>query len=788
MKVTKFVDARLVPVALGLWLGSAVTTLVGLQRNRLADIFAAVIAAVFGLAIWQLRSRLAISIQVLMPQLLFSASLGAIFALTRLLPILTSPAISLAQNHSIIKVRAIIAGDPKELQIKDGLDWGSQNKLLIPIKTVLLEHSGRQSRVKISAQLFAKPQQVQNLDLIPGTEITLLAKLSTSYPGSTFAFSAQAVSYLTAERGPPTYQWLATSVRNRLHLALIGQSPEAQALVPGLALGDSQYLTPAIAKNMRAAGLSHLIAVSGANITILLSLVFVLLAGTSRMTRFIGAGLALIAFVVLVRPEPSVLRASVMGAVALLGFLAQRKTDPFAALAIAVSVLVILDPLLSASYGFALSVFATVGLLLFARRISSVLAERLSPRIPQWVVDALAVTVAAQIAVLPVLLLLGATISLATIPANCLAVPLATVTMIFGLGLAVLACIYLPFAKFLAVIVAVPAWLIAKIAQACESLTFLQMPFPSGIAGVCYSVVLLTFVALALTRWQSVPQAQRNSMVSVLILFIALLWLPAPNLAKPWPATDWVMVSCDVGQGDATVLNLGQHRAVLIDVGPNPELLSNCLTELQIKSIPLLVLTHFHADHVGGLAAAFAGRKVGQVKVSPLTQPLLTSSFVFTFLAEQGRVPKPMVAGENISVGGLSLKCIWPAELIRGQGSDANNASVVLLATIRKLRILLAGDVEAPAQAEIVHQAALSEVTVLKIAHHGSRNQDDGFAKMLRPKIALISVGAKNMYGHPATQTLTLYESLGSRIFRTDLSGSIAVREDSGRLKIVTQR
>ena len=538
---------------------------------------------------------------------------------------------------------------------------------------------------------------------------------------------------------------------------------------------------------MRDAGLSHLIAVSGANVTILLAITFLLLARFSRLTQFGTALLVLGAFVVVVRPQPSVLRAAAMGIVALIGYVLGRKADPIAALSVAICALVAIDPILSASYGFALSVFATFGLIIGATKVSNFLDRKLNKKLPKWVVTALGVTLVAQFAVLPLLVLLGARISFATILTNLIAVPLASFVMICGLALTAIAVVCLPVAKFLAIVVAIPAWLIAKVAFVGSSLNFLTVPFPDGIFGIGWALWLCFLVLLLGVRRATRTQSQQNLIWSMLLLSILALWWHPVTPSRPWAPNDWTVVSCDVGQGDATLINLGKHQAIVIDVGPDPNAIDSCLHEFRVTTVPLLVLTHFHADHVGGLAGIFRNRIIGRVRVSPLAEPEITAKFAQTILAQHHVTTNPLVAGDKLQVGSISLACVWPARLIRGQGSDPNNASIVLTAELSGIKFVFAGDVEAPAQRAIVESGVLGHVDVLKIAHHGSRNQDQDFARQLTPRVGLISVGRDNNYGHPAPETLLMYETLGTKLLSTDQSGDIAIRAKSGSLEVVTQ-
>jgi competence protein ComEC len=250
-------------------------------------------------------------------------------------------------------------------------------------------------------------------------------------------------------------------------------------------------------------------------------------------------------------------------------------------------------------------------------------------------------------------------------------------------------------------------------------------------------------------------------------------------------------VMCDVGQGDGLVLNTGlAHTAVVVDAGPDPRLMDQCLTGLGIRRVPLVVLTHFHADHVDGLPGVLSGRRVDAVEVTRLADPPEGVALVRRAAAAAGLTPTAAPYARTRRIGDLELEPVWPLPdsptVGPGDGSTANNASVVLLARIRGVTIFLGGDVEPEGQSTLATMLPGLHVDVLKVPHHGSRYQDLPFLRSLDARLALISVGADNDYGHPAAETVSGLAATGERVLRTDLDGSIAVVEREGRLAAVT--
>jgi competence protein ComEC len=261
---------------------------------------------------------------------------------------------------------------------------------------------------------------------------------------------------------------------------------------------------------------------------------------------------------------------------------------------------------------------------------------------------------------------------------------------------------------------------------------------------------------------------------------------PSPG----WPPDGWVMAACDVGQGDALVLRAGPGSGVVVDAGPDPAAVDDCLRRLDVTRVPLVVLTHFHADHVDGLEGVLAGREVGAIETTRLADPPEGVAEVDSVAREAGLLPAPATYGGTRTVGDVTLQVLWPTPdsptAGPGDGSTANNASVVLLAEVRGLRLLLGGDLEPEGQAALARALPGLRVDVLKVPHHGSRYQDLDFLLSLGARLALVCVGADNDYGHPSAETLGPLAATGARVLRTDLDGDLVVVERDGRLLAVT--
>ncbi|MFF0020219.1 ComEC/Rec2 family competence protein [Streptomyces sp. NPDC005496] len=637
------------------------------------------------------------------------------------------------------------------------------------------------------------------LELLPSTRVRVSAQVVPALTGG------DRIAGVLRVRGggapdvvgePSGVQRLAGRLRGGLREATEGLDPDARALLPGLVVGDTSRVSPELDEAFKATDLAHLLAVSGGNLAILLVL-FIgppglaqraerrgLAAGLGmslRTTALFGGALT-VGFVIVCRPDPSVLRAAACGAIVLLAIATGRRRSLIPALATAVLVLVLYDPWLARSYGFLLSVLATGALLTIAPRWSAALQRR---RVPPRVSEALAAAAAAQVLCAPVVAVLSARVSLVAVPCNLLAEFAVAPATVLGFAALATAPAAMPVAKALAWCASWPVGWIADIARTGAALPGAGVDWPGSWTGALLLALVTAVVVLVGRRLVRHPWL--CGVCAVLFLLAVVQPPPLTRVITGWPPPGWRFAVCDVGQGDATVLAAGDGTGVVVDAGPDPVLVDRCLSELGITRIPLVLLTHFHADHVAGLPGVLRGRSVGAIETTGLEEPPEQARFVRSQAAARHIPVTRAAAGERRRTGDLDWRVVWPPPGPAPPAEGPNDASVALLVRSAGLSLLLLGDLEPVAQQALLRSpggAGLGAVDVLKVAHHGSAYQDPELIRRVAPRLALISCGEDNPYGHPAPSTVAALRSGGAAVMRTDKDGAIAVTGSGEGLRV----
>jgi len=573
-------------------------------------------------------------------------------------------------------------------------------------------------------------------------------------------------------------------VRDRIESGVArGTAGVRRGIVLGVVLGEDEGLPADVQDDFRASGLYHLLAVSGQNVAFLAGGIYGLgwLLRLSRVVRELSVLAIIATYVLAVGWQPSVVRAGVAGALASLAWLVTRPADRWHFLAVGALVLMVWMPTAVLEPGFQLSFAAVAAIFVAVPRVR----RRLDGyAIPRAVADALAVALACSVATAPIVLLHFGEAPVYTVLANVVAFPAAP--LVLGLGL--LATVVDPVTPSAA---AGLAWLAGWAAAWLELVARLVADLPNAqvgpramltaVLGVGCALVLLTRVRRRVSRAQRAPIAVALG-GAALVLGTAWLTGAAPTREPP---AGLRVTFLDVGQGDAVLLETPRAR-VLVDQGPPEGDAAGQLEHMGIGSLTALVLTHPQRDHVGGAADVVRRLDVGQILDPDLEATGPEHEETLRATSSRG-IPHGVVrAGSTYRAGGLRLRALWPEDAGTST-EDPNRNAVVLVASYGTTDVFLPAD----AESDVTAHLSLPPVEILKVAHHGSEDPGlTGELRELRPRIAVISCGRGNDYGHPRAETLAALESSpGLAVYRTDEDGRVVVEADSaGRLTVETGR
>jgi competence protein ComEC len=708
--------------------------------------------------------------------LLLGAGCGAVGTSARI-SVREAPVLrNLVEAGETVEAELIVRDDPRLL--RGGM--GPPTYLVaVELRTVTGSDA---APIRLAARALVLGSDAGWRGLLPGQRVIAIGRLMPPRPGDLRA------AVLSARKPPRLIgrsswtQRAAGVLRAGLQRACEPLPDEPGGLLPGLVVGDTSRLDPALEEDFRITGMTHLTAVSGTNVAILLGVVLFLLRRTRAGPLVCAAGcaVALIGFVILARPSPSVVRAAAMGAIGLLALASGRRRAAVPALAAGAAVLLAADPELAADPGFALSVLATAGLLLLAPVWRDGLRKR---GCPAGVAEALAVPAAAQLACGPVVTAISGTVSLISVPANLVAVPAIAPATLAGVTAAVISPVWPAAAEFLVWIGHWPtAWLVL-VAHTGARVPAGAIPWPPGVTGGLLLAAITVGFLVAARR----PAVRK--LTAIVALGAMLGALPVRVIASGWPPPDWLVVSCAVGQGDAVVLPAGDGRAVVIDAGPEPDPVDRCLRRLGVDHVVLFAVSHFHADHIGGVTGVFRSREVSAVIGPDWPEPVTGHAAVESAAGVAGIAVHAVGPGWTWTAGGLTVEALGPGEPMHGTNSDPNNNSLILRAVIEGRTVLLLGDAETEQQEDLVERVGVAglRADVMKVAHHGSALQSVDLLDVVDPAVALVSVGRDNDYGHPNGSVLGRLARGGARIMRTDEMGDVAAVAAPGGLAVAAR-
>ena len=541
-------------------------------------------------------------------------------------------------------------------------------------------------------------------------------------------FTVDAISVVAPSPNPVVA--IGNKIRRRVQNTFDGDR-RSDGLTLGLLIGDTRFLSAHDTENLRRAGLAHYVAVSGSNVAVFMLGWWIVTAPVAIRPRM-RAGLGLVGlgiFVVITRWEPSVVRASVMTAVPLIGAMVSVPVDPWMALGTAVTVLLLVSADLLGSVGFQLSVAATAGVL-----VGVTLARGREPR---WLWMPLLVTVFAQLAVAPIILSVFGSMPLWAPVANLIVAPIVTAATVAG-GLSLVVGALEPVAALLSSIVLVVADWASRGPQL-------------GVVGVASAVALGSLVTYRTTRTLGIA-------VALLVLVAGV------GGTASWPVTPSV-TALDVGQGDAILIQAPSGAAMLIDGGVDPGVIDRVLRHHGVSRLDIVVATHGDADHVGGLAEVVTSFEVGTLWVSAHAGPSDLLTTVLDAASDRSIPVVEVEKGARARIGEITIEVVSPS---RRFASD-NDGSIVIIASAAR-SVLLPGDIEAVGQREL--QDLRPDIMV--VPHHGSATTDPRWLKKVAGEVAIVSYGS-NTYGHPDPEIMAVLVAAGSEVFETFIEGDITV-------------
>ncbi|MBA2557643.1 MAG: ComEC/Rec2 family competence protein [Chloroflexi bacterium] len=801
-----------------------------------------------------------------------------------------------AAGAALVLTRATVAATLLAGPVSDGLAVPDGEHWLAEVVTVSAPGDGKQRAVLIlrpdgpettdgaakedasaadqyeSAPTRAWAQLPRYPAVAPGDHISFTARLEPAPEEAGFGEYLSRLGVPATVRvhqfqmvGPPggPTGWLEQARRTGGRILAETIPAPQSGLAAGILIGLRDLVDREVAENFTASGLSHVVAISGWNIAIVSGVIAAVLGGLPKRPRSLLVVLVIAVYTLVAGGSPSVVRAAIMGGIVLLARESGRAGRASAALGLAAVTMLLIDPAIVDDAGFRLSVAATAGLLAWGSPVTAQLRRRLPSRVPDWLVESLGVSLAAQAATLPLVLADFGRLSLVAPLANLFVAPLVAPAMLAGL--LALICGWLVSLGVPAVMGAVAgtaAWaslgLIIGIADVSAALPYASVELAPPFHLVGASVAALGIVICGTRRGRGLIAAfagERGRSTSrggltrspaptgahemvhatespgfafgdhdpfvarlrgasgarprapgrlhpgtrILAGTVAAALLGVVLLAGARPDGRFTMTVLDVGQGDAILLQGDRGARVLVDTGPDPDRLLRLL-DARVppwdRRLDLVVLTHPHEDHVAGLGLLLERYRVagiaepGMVGAGPGYQAYQAE------MTRRGWSSRLLAAGDRLALDGARILVRWPLpgrvpRQPTDTGTSINNVSIVLDVRYGERRLLLTGDVEEEIDRPLLEggltTGPTNGVDVLKVAHHGSGTATtSGFVAALAPRLAIVSAGAGNRYGHPNPDTIRRLESTGARVLRTDQDGSVTVTTDGRDLQVST--
>ncbi len=556
---------------------------------------------------------------------------------------------------------------------------------------------------------------------------------------------------------------------------------EEAALLKGMLVGDRTSFTEEMQEDFSRSGLSHLVAVSGLHVAILLmGLTYILhLLRINKKIINIICVVAIIFFIQIVGGTPSVLRAGIMAIIFLLASLVNRQSDALTSLFISALLMLIYNPMFVFSVGFQLSFCATVSLIVFYQPVYTRLSFLQDKLIHKKIYEILIASIVVQIGIIPLTAFYFNGLSIVSIGANLVVVPFVSIVLISGILLFLMGNIHITLGQVVAGFTYVFLKLMCKIAHLFASLPFAQVKVASPNILFCISYLLILFIVYNLLKGERDKPKVKLSCYLLAVVIVCAIAL------QFWQLNDVEVTFINVGQGDCALIRCIGDKTILIDGGENTVI--PYLSKQGIDEIDVAIVSHYHDDHAQGILSLLE-----EMPVDTLALPYREHGNELHDLLIQTAQDKQihiyyLTKGDELEINkDTYMEVISPDEFQIGRESyEENDLSLVIRFHYGDSTYLFTGDIEKGAEEYITHQNIDIKSDVLKVAHHGSdTSTTKAFLSAVDPEYAVISVG-RNQFGHPSEEVIGRIKNTKAKIFRTDINGTISFVMDRKKIKEV---
>lgn len=683
------------------------------------------------------------------------------------------------------------------------------NRDYLYLKVSKVSYQGREEKMSgnLRVSVLHTPERTRPSDLFVNDKIKVSARLSPMISYQNFNKKSQAQysrflnihsrasakSYFLVQKiasKKPLYPLrLISFLRQRLHnrIDLHFPSHSHQAIAPqgaileALLLGERGRMDESTISSLQGSGLFHLFALSGAHIAIISFFFFSLFRIIRIPDRiaYLLLALFLVFYAFLVEGRPSVMRATIMAIAFIIGKIFWKDVNLINTLSISAFILLFFNPFNLFSLGFQLTFAATFSIILFFPKII-----RYLPKLPLRISEIFAITITAQLGVLPFLAASFNRVTFGSVLLNYAALPLVALIMAGGYLFLPLSFVSPWAAQAMTRALSFCADILLSISRTSSEISFLsyRIPTPHLLTIIGYFTFLLLFLIPVMFKKQRLI----NTLAFLLCLFI-LMTYPFPSKSRTLTVT-----FIDVGQGDSILIEYPGHKKMLVDGGGirdgnfdvGEKVVSPFLWRKGIKKIDALVLTHPHADHMNGLKSVawnFKPEELWQAEASLEAENL--TDFKKTLPPELSS--KKLHAGESYAFGKVTLEVLHPQSPEHAVVNSLHSSSLVMLLTYGKTSFLLTGDIETFDEQEIMDNFDLQKAHVFKAPHHGSNSSNSmEFLTAVSPEIIVVSAGRNNPYHLPAAQVLRRYREIGAKVYRTDIHGAVEISSDGDRISV----